>query len=179
MSAVARVLPRVLAKYGCIPPTPASEVILDVPPPAPELQPAPVVAINTDIAFYRRYTEGLLRRYLRCSMEAGKVPSLMGKEMFRSKVSSYRMRSFEDIIIFMHDVERCLGRLDEDQQDLISRITLQEYTVLETAQMLDLSPKTVVSRYKGAIDRLSRIFLSVEILHAKDLVKGVTEAEDE
>src|SRR5206468_5446185 len=96
--------------------------------PVPETQPAPVVVINTDVAFYRRYTEGLLRRYLRCSMEAGKVPSLMGKEMFRSKVSSYRMSSFEDIVIFMHDVERCLGRLDQDQQELISRMTLQDYT---------------------------------------------------
>lgn len=30
------------------------------------------------VAFYRKYTEALLRRYVRMSMEAGKVPSLLG-----------------------------------------------------------------------------------------------------
>jgi DNA-directed RNA polymerase specialized sigma24 family protein len=86
------------------------------------------------------------------------------------------MKSFEDIIIFMHDVERCLGRLDEEQQQFIARMTLQEYTVLEVSKMMHLSPKTVVSRYKEAIDRLTRIFLSVEILEVKKLVKRGTEA---
>lgn len=167
MSALSQILPLVQAKYGCVPPVPASEV-------AP---PTPAVVISPELAFYRRYTEALLRRYLRCSLEAGKVPSLMGKEMFRSKVSSYRMQSFEDIIIFMHDVERCLARLDEDQQELIARITLQEYSILETANMLRLSPKTVVSRYRAAIDRLTRIFVSVEILDTKNLVKRAKEAQ--
>src|SRR4051812_14435819 len=96
-AAPALALSAVSMKYGCIAPTPASELESTMPEMtlAPAAQPAPVVVINTDAAFYRRYTEGLLRRYLRCSMEAGKVPSLMGKEMFRSKVSSYRMKSFE------------------------------------------------------------------------------------
>jgi hypothetical protein len=78
--------------------------------------------IAREMAFYRKYTEGMLRRYLRMSMEAGKVPSLLGKEMFRGKVTSYRVESFEDSVIFVHDVERCLVRLDVRQQTLISRI---------------------------------------------------------
>jgi hypothetical protein len=125
---------------------------------------APLVSIPPEIAFYRKYTEGVLRRYLRCSMEAGKVPSMLGKEMFRAKVSSYRMTSFEDIIIFIHDVERCLTRLDEDQQEFIARIALQQYTIDETAELTGIRPKTVVRRYRQALDRLTRIFLSVEIL---------------
>ena len=52
-----------------------------------------------EMAFYRKYTEGLLRRYVRLSMEAGKVPALLGKEMFRGKVTNYRVKSFEDVVI--------------------------------------------------------------------------------
>ena len=129
--------------------------------------------VAPEIAFYRKYTEGLLRRYLRCSMEAGKVPSLLGKEMFRAKVSSYRMTSFEDIVIFIHDVGRCLEWLDEEQQQLVARIALQEYTIDETAELTGLRPKTVVRRYRQAIDRLTRIFLAVEMLHPQNDVKGV------
>ena len=42
-----------------------------------------------EVAFYRKYTEGLLRRYVRLSMEAGRAPSLLGREMFRGKVTNY------------------------------------------------------------------------------------------
>lgn len=133
---------------------------------------AGAVPLAPEIAFYRKYTESLLRRYLRCSMEAGKVPSLLGKEMFRAKVSSYRMESFEDIIIFITDIDRCLGRLDEDQREIVARITLQEYTVQETAELTGLSPRTIIRRYGQAIDRLTRIFLSVEMLQPQNLVKG-------
>ncbi|MDP9040234.1 MAG: hypothetical protein M3O02_13345 [Acidobacteriota bacterium] len=144
---------------------------LPAPPPAPE-PPPQLAPVPPEIAFYRKYTEGLLRRYLRCSMEAGKVPSLLGKEMFRGHVSSYRMEGFDDIIIFICDVERCIHQLDEDQQQLIARIALQQYTVLETADLLGLRPKSVVRRYRQSIDRLTRIFLAVEMLHPQNLVKG-------
>jgi hypothetical protein len=32
-----------------------------------------------ELAFYRKYTEGMLRRYVRLSMEAGRAPSLLGR----------------------------------------------------------------------------------------------------
>ena len=99
------------------------------------------------------------------------MPSLLGKEMFRAKVSSYRMESFEDIIIFIHDVERCLARLDEEQQELIARMALQQYTVLETAELTGIRPRTVIRRYGEALDRLTRIFLAVEMLEPLNAVK--------
>ena len=63
------------------------------PPPRPASRPP-----EPQVAFYRKYTEAMLRRYVRMSMEAGKVPSLLGKEMFRAKVTSYRVESFEDVV---------------------------------------------------------------------------------
>jgi hypothetical protein len=117
-----------------------------------------------EMAFYRKYTEGILRRYVRLSMEAGKVPSLLGQEMFRGKVTSYRVGSFVDSVIFVHDVERCIGKLDEEQQYLISRIAVQQYTLGEAASLLGLRPRTVVRRYGLAVDQLTRVFLGAQML---------------
>ena len=79
-----------------------------------------------ELAFYRKYTEGMLRRYLRLSMEAGRVPSFLGRPMFRGgRVTSYRIRGFDDAVIFVHDVERCLSRLRPRERGLIERIALK------------------------------------------------------
>lgn len=114
-----------------------------------------------EISYYRRYTEGLLRRYLRFSMEAGKVPSLIGRPMFRNgRVTRYRVQGFDDVVIFVHDVERCLARLTERQRALVERVALQEHTQTETAALLGMSLRTVNRRYVEAVDALSRIFLA-------------------
>lgn len=133
---------------------------------------APARRAEPEMAFYRKYTEGMLRQYVRMSMEAGKVPSLLGQEMFRGKVTSYKVESFDDVVIFRCDVEQCLEKLDAGQHDLISRIALQEYTFGDTAKMLGLPPRTVVRRYARAVDRLTRIFLSVQMLEPQNDVKG-------
>lgn len=129
--------------------------------------------LEPHMAFYRKYTEAMLRRYVRLSMEAGKVPSLLGQEMFRGKVTNCRIGNFDDVVIFLHDVDRCLQKLDPEQQDLISRVGLQQYTILETATLLSLPPRSIVRRYGQALDRLTRIFLSVQLLEPLNPVKGV------
>jgi len=120
--------------------------------------------VEPQMAFYRKYTEALLQRYVRMSMEAGKVPSLLGQEMFHGRVTSYRVESFEDVVIFLHDVRKCLEKLDAEQQHLISRIALQQYSLGETAEMMGLKPRTVVRRYGQAVDCLTRVFLGVKML---------------
>jgi hypothetical protein len=117
-----------------------------------------------ELAFYRKYTEGMLRRYVKLSMEAGRAPSLLGREMFRGKVTNYRVQSFEDVVIFVHDVESCLKKLDEGQQHLVRRIALQEFTQAETAGLLGLSLRTVHRRYADALDELTEIFLERNLL---------------
>ena len=122
------------------------------------------VQVLQQLAFYRKYTEGMLRRYVRLSMEAGRAPSLLGREMFRGKVTSYQVHGFDDVVIFVHDVENCLAKLDEKQQQMIRRIALQEYTIHEAAAMTGLGVSTVVRRYGRALDRLTEIFLEVKLL---------------
>ncbi len=130
-----------------------------------EIEQAQARSVVPELAFYRKYTEGLLRRYVRLSLEAGKVPCLMGQEMFRGNVTNYAVSSFEDVIIFVHDVEKCMGRLDEEQQMLIRRIALQEFTQGETAALIGWSIRSVNRRYSEALDRLTKIFLKAKMLH--------------
>jgi hypothetical protein len=47
---------------------------------------------------------GLLRQYLRLSEEVGRWPSLLGREFFRTRVTSYHAGRFEDAVIFVPDV---------------------------------------------------------------------------
>jgi hypothetical protein len=68
--------------------------------------PATTDGSNSDMWLYRERTVALLRRYLRISIEVGRLPSIHGRELFRSKVTSYRMSSFEDGVIFVHNVEQ-------------------------------------------------------------------------
>lgn len=123
--------------------------------------PKPVTA---SLAFYRKYTEALLRRYTQMSMEIARVPSLLGRELFRGKVTNYVVHGFDDVVIFVHDVEQCLKRLDSDAWQIIERIGLQEYTLEETAAMMGLPLWTVNRRYGDALDVVTGIFLERKML---------------
>jgi hypothetical protein len=68
---------------------------------------------------YRRRVVAMLRRFMRYSIETGRLPSLLGREFFREKVTSYTVVTFEDRVIFVHDMERCMDRLDEFSRQLI------------------------------------------------------------
>lgn len=113
---------------------------------------------------YRDRTTGLLLRYLHMSIEVGRLPSILGQEFFRSHVTSYRVSTFEDAVIFVHDVERSLQELDEFSQQLIARVVLQEHTQEEAARLLGCARKTVGRRLPQVLDRLSEIFLTRGIL---------------
>jgi hypothetical protein len=129
---------------------------------AAEVSRAALPAAET--AFYRRYTEGMLRRFMRLSFEAGRTPSLLGREMFRSKVTSCRVRSFEDVVIFCHDMDRCLEKMSTDDQAVLAKIALQEYTQGEAALALGWSLSTTVRQYNAALDRLTVTLLRVGLL---------------
>jgi len=121
-------------------------------------------APRPELAFYRKYTEAMLHRYLRMSMESGRVPSFLGRSLFRGNVTSYRVKSFEDVVIFCHDVERRLAQLTPLDQQLVKRIGLQQYTLEDTAGMLGLTVRIVLRRYGHVLDRLSVMFLEDQML---------------
>src|SRR5215470_2641332 len=114
---------------------------------------------NPDIWLYRQKTVGLLKRYMRMSVEVGRLPSLLGREIFRSKVSACRVGTFENAVIFVHDVERSLDQLDEFEQQLIAVIVMQEHTHDDAAVILKCWRRTVGRRFTEALDKLSEFFL--------------------
>jgi hypothetical protein len=171
MSAAAAVLPFIWA-VGDLqletlqsPQTPVEPILL-------EPQPAEPQPVEHELAFYRKYTEAMMQRYLRMTMEAGKVSSLLGHEMFRGNVTNYKVDSFEDVVIYIHDVDRCLLKLDRQHRDLITRIAIQQYTLNETAVRLGLRHRTVVRRYGRALDALTKVFLDVKLLEPLKSCQG-------
>ena len=131
--------------------------------PVTERQPA-AAEPRVELAFYRKYTEALLRRYLRLSTQVGRTPTLMGRELFRGSASHYTMTTFEDEVVFCVDVERCLAKLRKEDQRFIQRIALQGYTLQEAAPLLRLDFRRCHERYNTALDQLTEIFLAGRIL---------------
>ena len=113
---------------------------------------------------YRGRTVAMLRRYMRYSMETGRLPSLLGREFFRAKVTSYTVVTFEDRVIFVHDMERCLDKLDEFSRQLIARHILQEHDQAATARLLNCAERTVRTWVPFALDLLSEILLDAGLL---------------
>ncbi len=139
------------------------------PGPQPVVLPAPralPVRPQPQLAFYRKYTEAMLRRYLKLSMEAGRVPSLIGQDMFRGNVSHCSITGFDDVVIFVEDVNKCLAKLDAGQRFLVRKIAIEGYTQGETAAMKGISLRSVLQHYTGAIDKLTQIFLERKLLNA-------------
>lgn len=121
---------------------------------------SPVVSL----AFYRKHTEKMLRRYLYASMQVGRSPAILGDPIGRGWVSSRPVRTFEDAVIFVLDVEKCLNQLGPLDRRLLSRIVLQEYTQFETASLLGMSLRTVCYKFPQAVDRLTEKLLETGLL---------------
>ena len=123
-------------------------------------EPVPPISL----AFYRKHTESLLRRYLYASMQVGRAPSILSDPVSRGWASSRKVRTFEDAVIFVLDVERCLERLSPLDKQMLSRVVLQEYTQAEAASMLGMSARAMSYKFPPAVDRLTEKLLIAGLL---------------
>jgi hypothetical protein len=137
----------------------------------PAVRPETRVAVTTpaaepavSLAFYRKHTEKMLRRYLYASMQVGRSPSILGDPVGRGWVSSRPVKTFEDAVIFVLDIEACLSKLGSVDRQLLSRIALQEYTQAETASLMGMSVRSVCYKYPEALDRLTERLLETGLL---------------
>ena len=136
-------------------------------------EPAPVVQAPESAAesrpavtlgAYRQHTEKMLRRYLYASMQIGRSPSLLSDPVSRGWASSRPIRTFEDAVIFVLDMESCLSHLGSLDRDMLGRIVLQEYTQAETASLLGMSVRSVSNKFPEALDRLTKKLLETGLL---------------
>lgn len=125
---------------------------------------SPWTGSDPDLWLYRDRTTALLRRYLRLSIESGRIPALLGREFFRTRVTSYSTHTFEDLVIFVHDVERCLDLLSWADKAVIATVVLEEQTRKRAAELLGCTSRTIARRLPDALDKVSEIFLERGIL---------------
>jgi Sigma-70, region 4 len=119
---------------------------------------------DADLWQYRRRSTALLRRYARASVEVGRLPSLLGREFFRTRVTSYTMRNFEDVVIFVTDMEQAIAKLDVFDQKVLAMNILEEYTIPEVARQLGCTQRTAERSLQDALDQLSRVLLASGLL---------------
>lgn len=119
---------------------------------------------DTSLAFYRKHTENLLRRYLYASMQVGRTPSILGEPIARGWVSSRTVRTFEDAVIFVLDIETCIDRLGALDRAILSKVVLQDYTQAEAAVLLGMNPRSLAYRFPHALDRLTERLLQAGLL---------------
>ena len=118
------------------------------------------------LPLYRNETERTLRRYFHLSLDLGRLPSMLGGEAFRAKVSSTRPHTFEDLVIFVHDIERRLEELAPELLETIAAVVFLDQSHEEAAASLRLSRRQVERRYIVALDELSRRLLVTGLMRA-------------
>jgi hypothetical protein len=116
------------------------------------------------LPLYRAQTERMLRRYFRLSLDIGRLPSILGGEVFRGVVSSSRAHTFEDFVIFVHDMERCMEKLDPASLETIAALVFLDQSQEEAGKSLGLSRRQVERRYSSALDRLSYRLLMAKLM---------------
>jgi hypothetical protein len=117
-----------------------------------------------EILCYRGQTFAMVRHFFEISSQVGRLPSLLGREFFRARVSHRAIPSFEDQVVFVRDVELCFARLSEQHAEMITLVGLYSFSRDEVAEMLRCSKAWVNNHVAEALDALSEIFLQAGLL---------------
>jgi predicted DNA-binding protein YlxM (UPF0122 family) len=113
---------------------------------------------------FRSQTLALVRHFFELSCQVGRLPSLLGREFFRARVSHHSVPSFEDQIVFARDIEICLSRLSDDHAEIVTLVGLYDFSLDEVGEMLRCSKAAVHKWFSEALDYLSEIFLRAGLL---------------
>ncbi|HEV8383927.1 MAG TPA: hypothetical protein VGQ11_03575 [Candidatus Acidoferrales bacterium] len=114
-------------------------------------------------SFERTRTMALLFRFLRTAMSVGRMPSLVGREVFRARVGARPAAAFENAVLFVCDVEKCLSELDPLEQRLIAYCVLENRSEWEASRQFQAS-QGFISRHLGH---------ALDILHATFCQRGI------
>ena len=115
-------------------------------------------------SFERTRTMALLHRFLRTSLSLGRMPSLFGREIFRAQAQSRRPSAFEDAVLFVCDIEKCLSELEPLKQRLIAYCVLENRSEWEASREFHSSQGFISKQLGLALDMLHRTFCQRGIL---------------
>jgi hypothetical protein len=125
----------------------------------------------SEYSIFRTHTLKLLQHYLRLSLDYGRIPSVLGGQVTRARVSHSKMHSIEDDTIFIHDVSRCLEQeLKEEDLRLMALIVFMDHTFEEAAAMQGYSLRQTYRMFYDLMDRLTRAFFDREFLNREKLM---------
>jgi hypothetical protein len=125
----------------------------------------------SEYSIFRTHTLKLLQHYLRLSLDYGRIPSVLGGQVMRARVSHTKMHSMEDDTIFIHDMSRCLEQeLKEEELRLIALIVFMDHTFDEAARMQGYSLRQTYRMFYDLMDRLTRAFFDREFLNRERLI---------
>jgi hypothetical protein len=108
-------------------------------------------------------------------MELGQPQSALGKMVLRGRVSSYRLRTFEDGLVFVLDVEKCIKQLDRTSRRVVAFVAVEDYTMMEAVTLTGQSLRSIARIYGEAMDRLTDLFLRFGLLGTN--VENLSSAE--
>lgn len=134
-------------------------------------------AYRSELFQYRYETVAMLQKYLTVSLDLGRLPSVLGGEMFRAKVTGYRVNSFEDLVVFVIDMQRCMDRLSASARKFIALHVFEEYSLDESAARIGCDRVTGWRVYCGAIDEMSEVLLRFRLLEPMDWIGDEVAAE--
>jgi hypothetical protein len=129
-----------------------------------QTKPKEILCTRADGLHFRGQTLAIVRHYFEISCQVGRLPSILGREFFRAKVSHHGIPSFEEQAVFVHDVEQAMARLNPQDLEVVSLVGLYHYSLDEAAILLGRCRTTVTQRYAGAIDTLAQVFLEAGLL---------------
>lgn len=113
---------------------------------------------------YRGQALAILRHFFEMSCQLGRLPSILGREFFRARVSHHTIPSFEDQALFAHDIRQALNKLEDSEVDVLTLVGLYDLNLDEAAKLLRCSSGYVSQRFAEALAHLTQIFLDSGIL---------------
>ena len=93
---------------------------------------------------YRKRTVAMLRRYMRYSIETGRLPSLLGREFFRAKVTAYTVVTFQQPHVEQNLSQRIHGQWSQTPHRLL--IAVQQTSRRPSIVFLQDMPGDQLSR---------------------------------
>ena len=115
-------------------------------------------------SYERARTMALLHRFFRTALLVGRMPSLLGREIFRSRVESLPAATFENSVLFICDVELCLRQLHPFDQRLIAFCVLEDRSEWQAARWFRQSQGLISRRLGQVLDLLHETFCRIGLL---------------
>ena len=135
-----------------------AQMLLFESPEAAPVVPPEEIDPRPEIVCFRGQTLAIIRHYFELSSQVGRLPSLLGREFFRARVSHHSIPSFEDQAVFSCDVERCLARLSDHHAEVVTLVGLHHFSVEEVAEMLHRSHSAFAAGFGRPWTRLPKSF---------------------